>query len=469
MIPRYTRHAVPFPTSSIYSKGFVCLLLLVSLSQLGCERKIATVTPAQPSAETLTPSLIPLRVWIAAPIGDQQIWLRQWVAHSEQPLELRSLTIDELLQRPQCDCDVLLYPAQLIGELVERDWIVKAPDKSSAVSTEASSEDSLENKSASLPMAWRQQAQYAGQSLAVPMGCVLPVFIASESFPSNNQPLTWDNVRQALDLQEDAPPAFDFDSKQVDRAALVARFLSIAATLSNRDPSYGLLFDLQTMQSRLGEENFQRAARLLAGLAAQPMGLDSVIGSHSTAWNWSAGNAQPTLAIAAPALIDSAAIEITTGQIVQFQATTSSSQRPTVVAWNSGAGLMASLSSQCRQSNQATAVLRWLAEPGTRTILSKFAAGIESPTTAAGSDSLAWEARQTLSEVVSGTGVAQEPRLPGAIEYRDALADELIEFLAGRKTAKQALQATHARWQKVTEKVGPAQRQYYEKSLGLTL
>ncbi len=476
------------PISKCLARNFSLFVFLLGTVMLGCERTPQTASPS-PSADSLTsPSIIPLRIWIVAPIGDEQIWLRQWLTGSEQPLELRSLKVDELLLQKQCDCDVLLYPARLIGELAQRDWIVKLPDNANAVTTA----ETVDDATASAPFAWRQQASYAGETMAVPLGCAVPVFLASSKFPSSDHAIDWNTVLDELRVTELDAPRFEFTPQQTDREALVDRFLAIVATLSSRDPSYGLLFDLQTMQSRLADGNFVRAAKILAALASQPDGLASVIEDHSAAWSWAASNQRAAVAIAAPALIDSKTAIIPTGQTVRIgifnmvegnQASVANNislstaatdqpatvQRPRVLAWNSGAGLLASLSSQCRQSNQATALLRWLSQPSTRTVLAKFASGIESPTPATGTESLAWKARQSLSELVSGVGVAHEPRLPLATEYREALADELIEFLSGQSTASQALQSADKRWQTITDQAGETQRRNYEKSLGLTL
>lgn len=461
----------PSPSGSLHRSGsrrlFLgtgCACVAGTLVTLGCER---TREPeaAPPTTPSLSTSLIPLRVWVAAPIADQQIWLRQWLAHSEQPLELRSFSTAELLQQPQNDCDVLLYPARLIGELTERGWIIKLPE---TVQAENGAE-AEEQSNSSVPAAWRQQAIYAGQTMAIPLGCALPVFITSDSGPTAQQPLSWEEALEALQIEEQAAPQLDFDAGEVDREALVDRFLAIVATLSSRDPSYGLLFDLQTMQSRLTEDNFVRAAKILAGLATQPLGVDSVIGSHSAAWQWAATTDRPAMAIAAPALLDPEMAQITTGQIVRFRSATAVGQRPKVVAWNSGGGLLVSLSNQCRQSSHAAALLRWLAEPNSRTVLSKFAMGIEASAPTSGVDSLAWRARQSLADVMSGVGVAQEPRLPLASLYRSTLADELIAFLSGKKGVQQSVQAAHQGWGQITAKAGQVQRRNYEQSLGLTL
>ncbi len=464
-------------SSSIRTVSLPALLAgLLLASLLGCDRPPQTASTNEPAAEPTNSSIVPLRVWIVGPIADEQIWMRHWLAGSEQSLEFRSLKIEELLTLQLCDCDVLLYPARLIGELAERGWIVKLPE---GVDSTVNG-DGGDSPTARAPMAWRQQASYAGQTMAIPLGCSLPVFLGSSAFPVVDHMLDWSELLKQLQLAEIDTPKFTIAEQQVDREALVDRFLAIVATLSARDPSYGLLFDLQSMHSRLTDESFVRSAKILAALASQPDGLVSVVDSHSIAWSWIGNNSRAAVAIATPALLDMQATIVANGQIIRVGSVnqgladnsaigSTSSERPRVMAWNSGAGLLASLSGQCRQSNQAISLLHWLSQPSTRSVLTKFTSGIESPTPVASAESLVWKASQSLSEVVTSSNVALEPRLPLATEYRRALADALIEFLSGKTNASQAMQAADKSWQAITDQAGPAQRTNYEKSLGLTL
>jgi ABC-type glycerol-3-phosphate transport system substrate-binding protein len=468
-----SHRSIPFASGSLQaalrvSQAYALLTLVGCIGLSGCARTDTSEVSEAPSPVPATVSIIPLRVWIAAPFTDEQIWLRQWLANSEQPLELRSLTSEEILQQPQCECDVLVYPANLMGELQARGWITKLPG---TVSSSQEQPSSNENGSLSLPLAWRQQATYGGETLAIPLGCALPLFVASHAYPPTDQPTSWSDVLAVLKLTEVDAPQFDVAGQTVDHAALVDRYLAIVATLTPRDPNYGLLFDLQTMQPRLREDSFVKAARLLGALASQPDGLASVVGNHSQAWSWAATHPGAALAVATPAMLDSTAFGIDSGHIIQLQhASPEGTSRTQLAGWNGGSALLASLASQCRQSTHATALLKWLNEPNTRSVLTQFAPGIESPTPVGGTDSLAWKGQQMLSRIASSAGVSLEPRLPLASAYRRALADALLNFLSGQETAEQALQSADQRWRDITTEAGTAlQRRNYEISLGLTL
>jgi hypothetical protein len=431
-------------------------------------------------------SSVPLRVWVVAPVSDVQIFLRQWQSNSDQPLDIRPISEEELWAESTIACDVLLYPARLVGELAKRGWIVKLPGGVKAVSELASEDVAV----APAPAAWRSQASYAGLTYAVPLGCSIPVFAASQSLAdvlkTDEAPATWSEVFAALEIEPADGLKQPLDEKAMDRDALVDRYLAILATLSQRDPAYGLLFDMQSMQSRLKESDFVRGMQILASLSSQADGQVAISGSHSQAMTWATSKSTPALAITVPALIDSQAAAIKSGQIIRVSEnyevamenrsgaepanpTANTPARPTALAWNTGGGILASMPSSCRQSNQATAFLRWLADPTTRAGVGNLILGVESTSAGSGMESIGWKARQALAPVVASKSVAQEPRLPSASQYRRALADELIQFLSGRKTARQALADADRRWQEITDAAGPGQRLDYEQSLGLAL
>lgn len=428
-------------------------------------------------------SSVPLRVWIAAPLSDPQLFTRQWMSDSEQPLAIRSLTPEELLQQSACECDVLIYPARLVGELVHRDWIMGLPENVTSyreLADNASVDGDSGTPNGSQRACETRQAAYAGRNWAIALGCAIPTFVASPPLAQqlSADVVSWNTLLESLPRSEGALK-LDIDDTQVDKDALVDRFLAIVATVATRDPTYGLLFDMQTMQSRLKEPEFVIAIDILGALAAQPNGAEAILGSHSTAWKWSAENEQAALAISSVALIGNEAINAKSGKILRVSGTPEPSgaaagagndARPALAGWNPGGGLNASLASNCRQSSQATWFLGWLRANSTRTALAPLIPGIESQAPRGGVDALSWQARQTIAELTSsGGGISQELRLPAAHRYRQALSDALSKFLQGELDAQAALSEAHAGWQQITSEMGPSLRDNYEKSLGLTL
>lgn len=460
------------------------MCLVCGMASLGCQPKTDQPAAADASGSASRPAVssIPLRVWIAAPVTETELIQRQWVAQSEQPLQLRSLTVEELLAQPNCECDVLVYPASVIGELVQRGWIVKQPQGGLRVGETASNEPQELNTNPT----WRAQSNYADQAMGLSLGCAVPVFVASAGLNAEIDNLSWDDLLSQLQVTPTDSPSFSFDSDTVDAEAVVDRFLTIVASLSKRDPGYGMLFDLQSMQSRLSDAEYIQAAELLAALASQTDGLKSVVGSHSTAWTWAATREEAAVAIAAPILLDAQAAAVASGHVVRLQAQPRSqpvaaqssagagavpinavADRPQVAWWSASGGLVASMSSRCRQSGQAQLCLEWLQSPNTRTVMATLVPGIESGAPSSGNEALSWQAQRQLSQDVKVAALSLEPRLPLAHEYRRALADELHQFLTGKKNSTTAMQDAARRWNEITQQAGAAQRRSYEQSLNL--
>ncbi|MCC7336435.1 MAG: hypothetical protein IT422_15205 [Pirellulaceae bacterium] len=447
---------------------------LIGMTLAGCQPTDVKAPTDEVSDTPVVASKIPLRVWIVAPLTEPDLLQRQWLASSEQPLELRSLTALELLQESQCQCDVLIYPANLMGELIERSWIVKLP---SGVLQENDS-GSGDTEHSTTPATWLAQAAYGGEVKGLSLGCSVPVFVASNALAESHSAGSWESLLAQLQIEANESPQFSFEAADVSPDALVDRFFAIVASLSDRDPGYGMLFDLQSMQARLTDPEYRRAAGIMAALASQPKGLASILGSHSLAWTWAASHETPALAIAAPTLLDKPAAALATGGIVSIkwdsaerESTSPSAdalaERPQIAWWSTGAGLVASQSSQCRQTNQANACLRWLVDPAMRGVLATLLPGVEAGAPKGSGEALSWIAEQGLAQSITVKGLSLEPRLPSTHLYRQTLADELQQFLSGKKNAEQALQAAAQRWDEITRNIGSAQRRNYEKSLNL--
>ncbi len=465
-------------------KNLVFLIVLI-LWISGCQRgdDHSETSGAEPSPVTV--SSVPLRLWVVGLVDQPSLIQRQWRSGSEQAIDIRSLTVEEFLEQPRCQCDVAIFPSRLMGELISRDWIVKLPGAAQVKKT-ASELDSRVTPSG----AWQSQAQYGGQVFAIPLGCSIPVFIASDPLVGAlaEQP-SWNEVLAALAIDESAPDpeSITLDSSQIDPAALVDRFLAIAATFSQDNSKYGLLFEMQSMQSLLSEDPFVRAAEILASMGRQTGGELAVLGTHSQAWTWAADNPRPALAIASPALINQQAAKLTTGGFItpemslldqpaadQAEPVSSagelasgSSGAHAILGWNTGGGLVAALSGDCRQTSRAVLLLQWLSMPQTRDVLSPLVVGIEPSSPRGDMEALPVLARRHLSEALSSDSLPAEPRLPASPAYRAALAEELVELLSGKKTAKQAMADAAQSWSEITAAAGATQRGEYEKSLGL--
>ena len=422
---------------------------------VGCDPQRANESNAQkPTAPTT--STVPLRLWIVADVSDATLVERAWLTGSDQKLEIRTLTVAEFLAEKSCNCDVVMYPSRQLGELLDRKWLTKLP---AALATPA--EDAPQ-----VPAAWNRQAIYGADAWGVPLGASVPLVVVSPAaIEATAQADDWDSLLKSLRGDLEKQPLRKIDPAVVDRAALVDRFLAIAGGLSERTPDYGVLFELQTMAPRLTEPEFKRAAKILIDLTLQSSAGDvaaslPVVANASQAWTWVHAQPTPAIAIVAPSMLTADAAKATGGKAKRVPAKWN--------GWNTGSGLNASLSKNCRQSARASELLMWLRSSDTRQTLAPVVCGIESASPISGSDSTAWQASGLASELSASASMPNELRLPRTEDYRNALADQLIAALSGDKSIEDALGAASDDWQKITEAHGRVlQRTEYERSLGL--
>ncbi len=441
------------------------MLLVAAVSQ-GC-RWGEQDAAEKPMAPPVTP--VPLRVWILSPRVDRQAVERQWKANSDQPIELVQWTPEQVLERTDAPADVLVYPARMLGELVDRGWIVKLPNTIAegriAAGNASGQTGDAPQPTVTMSAAERAQATYDGHVYGVSLGCSIPVVIASGAL-GDQIPATvpgWNALLDALPVA-DSSGRISIDRQRVDPQALVDRYLALVGGFTTRSSKYGILFEMQTMTSRLREPEFVQAAEALMRLARQPGGLQAVVGTHTEAWQWITSTDVPAVAIVAPTHVDDRSVSCPECRVVTLEG-----RADFPAGWNTGGGLVAGLAAQCRQTAQSAEFLRWLGDAATRTAVAPLIGGVDPTAPLAGIDSLDWRARKSLAPAYATDAMPREPSLTGAHAYRAALAEQLLRILLGEQTPPQGLEAAHRAWQAITDAAGSEQRDRYEKSLGLIL
>lgn len=452
------------PKITFIRPEFAAGLVLLLLVSLGCQPQPASEEP-QASNSRPTASNVALRILVASEMDDPEVVKRKWLASSAQPIELEVVSPSELLAMDKARCDVLLFPSRLMGELVHRKWIVKLP------SSMLSETQSLDDTSLNTPRAWMAQCIYDAKQFALPLGCEVPVLVASDSVTpalADNAGLSWKELLSHVTRRT----ALEVDEPSIDKQALVDRFLAIVGTTSPRSSKYGKLFELRTMKPLLSNEEFVQAAEILADIASQSADGSFVLGSHASVWQAVAQASEPRVSIASLSRLTPDVALISQGQVSALlpnpapeSSDEDSPQKAT--CWNTGGALIAALADDCSQTAQSMLFLDWLAKSETRSFLQPKLAGVDATSPTTGLDALSWKAAQALRRSLTSDVLPQEVRLPAASEYRTALADELIEFLRGNKTSSQALEDAAAQWSIITAE-NPMQQLEYEKSLGLT-
>ncbi len=442
---------VPRPPHSILL-GFVAALAFLSFS--GC-RQPEQASEAEAEYEGQVTD-VALRICVVGQLEDSATITRRWLADSDQPIEIVAVEPAGLLA-PDFACDVLVFPARFLGELVSSQKIMKLPSQvSDLASGLAEASETQTNNGLIHNELEKAQTTYDGAMYGLTLGISIPVVIGSAAVKLETEQADWETLLSQI---ESAPSATGISVS--DPQAVVDRFLAIVATLTERNPNYGLLFEMQDMTPRFQQPEFLEACRVLQALAQQPEAETGIGGSHSEAWAWACKNQKPAVTIALPPrLSDSDAMP--DGQVISVEGVSA------VSGWNVGSGAVAAISANCRQSMQSVAFIHWLRESQNRDALADTIDGV-TPTSPTASTPLSWMALKQAQGNPDEQIAPREPSLPATIDYRETLANELVAMLAAEKTAEEAMRAVTDAWQTLTDKMGPAQRTSYERSLGLSL
>ncbi len=427
---------------------------------MGCK----PAPPAETQQTADAPSAaseVPLRIRVVGAVESPEVIARRWLSGSEQPIDIQSQSVEAFLANDSSQADVILFPARLIGELVRRDWITKL-----SVFENSSVMEGEEVSVRSFPPAWLAQCTYGGATYAIPLGCSITRCVASESLADQlrgasderDPAVPLQRLIDALAATDPAPTTDVLQLKDVDPQALVDRFLTLAFASTQRNPQYGIVLDLETMQPRLTASEFVRGAELLLQLSTQADGgRQATVGTHANAWKWAATHAQSALAIATVTQLSPESTIVASGAVIEFS---------DGAVLNTGGGLIAAMATECRQSHHSKLFLQWLSEPQTAVVLAPLILGVDSPQPSA-LGAMSWRAQQRLMRVALNDQLPQELRIPGAFELRAELAEELLAMLNGSKSPVAALEAAQKRWLVVIEPKREEMKHEYQLSLGL--
>ena len=448
-----------FPSRLSFTSSFLFLAALACFA--GCDSKTPGSAQQPSASDTAAPrvSEVPLRVWIASEVADAEVIQRQWLAGSDQPIQIKSLTVDDMLTQKELECDVLLFPAKELGEVVYRDWILKLPSELNGDRAIDSMADE-EQDSVQLPQSWMSQCEYDGEVFAVPLGMSVPAVVANDALAKligdalgESDVVSWADV---LSLLEKSSEPTTLEKGLQDAQAVADRFLTIAYSLSTRNPRYGMLFETKSMTPQLNAPEFRSAAEILQSLVRQPKGIVN-LASHDAAWAGIASSTSPLLCIASATDLREETLKSSAGRIVPISS---------AFYANTGSGLLAAISANCRQSAQSIELLRWLTRPTSRNSIAPKVMGIDSTTPLGTTDSLSWSALQR-QQTIGSEQIVQEPRMMQADEYRLVLGEELIAYLVDDQTLEEAFASATRRWNEITAADSKRLTLDYQRSLGL--
>ena len=246
-------------------------LLWLSLAMLfaGCDFG----RPSEPALPP--PRTSPLSV---AVIDDEPLAAavrRELAARADGEVNVESVSSGQFLAQSRQLHDVLIYPPAMMGELIERQWIVPLPAQwNSLEGNPVRSEDAL----ADVAKALRQtELRWGTKTYALPLGSpVLILMVRADLLDQLDLevPQTWQQYQQAVetiqqsDLLKENEPVVAATLEPLADAYLPELWLARSAAYVKHSENLSTYFDYATGEAKIAGPGFVRAAEELAAVAA---------------------------------------------------------------------------------------------------------------------------------------------------------------------------------------------------------
>jgi len=445
-------------------------LALVGCISAGCD-PTASQPSSSPQAEDPA-NRPPLKVvLVEADEIAPELDLR-WQTSSEQTLQIISMSRQELETQDPTTIDVIVFPADLMGTLVERNWIAPVPSqvqdrmaRDSRSEAEASGRETMPGPA--WPVRWRAMGMFGGKLMAVPLGAPSMIAIArdldctpltelhrrnaSNQNSAEECEVLWEKFLTSAEKQL----ASSLSQRQMEleenlngvtpanKKTLVSRYLWILASSESR---YRGIFDLYKLQARLTQPEFTRSARYLHRLSL----LDpaTALASSTEAWE-TVASGEGHFAIGWPR---------SDNQQRLGGASLAASNRTLVpLVWNDGSGLMASMGRRTRQSASAAEFLIWLATEDQRLALQAKTERVELNEIDNDRNLIRDDYReyQTMQRLESGQlSMELTPRFAYSHRFMSLLADALVEVLRNPESTEEILSRCRQQADELAEKLG---------------
>ncbi len=236
------------------------LLLLAFGTFLGCNN-----TAEKEPTQVKTP---PLSVTIVGEKGLAEVIRRELSARSEEEIVVDVVTEEVLLNQKRFTNDLLIYPPALMGELIERDWIVPVP--SATLGNEA-----LQLNDITLGIL-QTETRWGAKPYALPLGSpVLMLMVRTDLLQQLDLevPTTWQEYADAVDKIQKSNLLNQSDTiaaatlEPLDSAYLPSLWLARSAAYVKHGENLSTYFDFATGKARINLPCFTKAAQELAATA----------------------------------------------------------------------------------------------------------------------------------------------------------------------------------------------------------
>ena len=449
-------------------------LVFCALALVGCSQ-----SAPEPIAETPASARPPLKIWIVdAPELEKEISVR-WQAASDQALKIEIIAMDGVAAREPFPADVVIYPALMLGDLVQKQVIGRLPPQVTANLGPDNAEPTptpADGGVSSWPVRWRNSATFGSQLFAVPLGATNMgvAMVGSEgtlSFQNHSSgkdvnSKSMEEWTQFLDRNEAALSDSRVDRQTslehallklgpLEKSFLVDRFLFIASTTDARNRG---LFELVKMESRLSLPEFTNSAKILSRLSR--LFPESILSEPTKAWGLAVAKSDSSAGFA----IGWPNANLNNNSDLTAKVTVAPLVR------NPGRGLLASIGKKTRQTAVSCQFLAWLSEPGQREALRSVCSRIELAAGQKDRNSIRDDYR--AFQAANSHELPSEPmglslRMANADQYRVILGDCLVEALRSPDKIESILAGCSIKWNQLTTTLGiETQRISEEQSLG---
>ncbi len=473
--------------------------ILFTLVWFGCSPNSSPRPSDQVSQ--VKPEDIVLRLLVVddAPLATQLE--REWNARSGAAVKLLQVTTEEFLEAAKTRrlrADVVVYPAGLLGELVERDLIIPIGDEKL--------DDPAFNLRDVFSLVRDQEATWNKRTYAASLGS--PVFVLyyrRDLFAEHGiePPLDWASYQRAVDtlttvartsVEGKEPVEWHATCEPLAAGWSGQVLLARAAAYARHRSSYSTLFNFATLEPLINRPSYVRALQELVIATksnqefcrqATPEAVRSAFyeGRCAMALTWPSATAQMPKDSPVPST-DIGVVHLPGAfEVYNFRDSKwekRSGNEPEHVPLLGIAGRMGSATKESRHQTEAVGMVLWLtgpelgvtispASPYTTVFRHSQLPNVANWLEPRSDKSLASQYAQTCESTQRSATWLVSPNVPGRHEYLHALDEAVNQALVGQASAADALEAAAQKWRQISERLGlDAQRSAYERSLGIS-
>lgn len=435
------------------------MVALFCLTWGGCGGRQETPLPAsesQPRSQSVTLTVL---VMNNQSLADALAALRgEWQERSDGgDFLVKSIDRGEL-ESIDLDADLVIFPARLLGELVEAGQL--RPVRKRLL------DDPSLNLADLLPRVRTHEIVYAREVMALPIATATPLIVSRSG------------ISLSEDFHSSSSSAVVTGGEPLAGHFAALSFLARGIRYAKQPRSEGVLFDPDTMDPRITGPAWVRALAEMAAAHQETSATDSLtpellasqLLDHQVDW----ASCWPTLAANVPASIDLRSFSVRPYPAAnEFYSLDTESwtrrQRPRPVVLLGGSGALLGVTQKTRNATPAFDLMQWLAGPQVSPLLAQsrhgLAPGRRSLLATGGNwltseqGPLAEEIGRALAASMGEEEVVLVPRIPGVEEYLATLAGEVRQVLERKKAPTDGLTDAATGWQAITDRLGREQQQ----------